>query len=43
MLDGLEGDTIEFVVVVIWRIVDGKIAEGWDIPSVYNVRVIQKS
>ena len=37
-----EGDTIETDVIVVWRIVDGKIAEGWDIPSVYNVRTIQK-
>ena len=38
-----EGDTIETDVVVVWRIVNGKITEGWDIPSVYNVRTIQKS
>ena len=38
----LEGDTIETVVVVVWRIVNGKIAEGWDIPTVNNVRIIQK-
>lgn len=37
-----KGDTLEFDVVVVWRIVNGKIAEGWDIPSVYNVRSIQK-
>lgn len=42
-LEALEGNTIEFDVVVVWRIVNGKIAEGWDIPSVYNVRVIEKS
>ena len=39
----VEGDTIETDVVVVWRIVNGKIAEGWDIPTVYNVRIIQKS
>jgi ketosteroid isomerase-like protein len=33
-----EGNPIEFDAVVVWRIVNGKIAEGWDIPSVYNVR-----
>ena len=38
-----EGDTIETDVVVVWRIVNGKIAEGWDIPSVYNVHTIQKN
>lgn len=38
-----EGDTIETDVVVVWRVVNGKIAEGWDIPSVYNVRTIEKN
>lgn len=42
-LEALEDDTIETDVVVVWRIVNGKIAEGWDIPSVHNVRTIQKS
>ena len=42
-LEALEGDTIETDVVVVWRIVNGKIAEGWDIPTVYNVRIIPKS
>ncbi len=42
-LEAFEGDTIETDVVVVWRIVNGKIVEGWDIPSVYNVRIIQKS
>ena len=41
-LEAFEGDTIETNVIVVWRIVNGKIAEGWDIPSVYNVRVIEK-
>ena len=36
----LNGEAIEFDVVVVWRIVDGKIVEGWDIPSVYNIRMI---
>lgn len=35
---GLAKDVIEFDAVVVWRIVDGKLAEAWDIPSVYNVR-----
>lgn len=41
-LEAFEGDTIETNVIVVWRIVNGKIAEGWDIPSVHNVRVIEK-
>lgn len=36
-----ENRTIEFDVVVVWRVVDGKIAEAWDIPSVFQVRNIQ--
>ena len=35
------GRTIEFDVVVVWRFVDGKIAEAWDIPSVFQVRNIE--
>lgn len=35
-----EGRTIEFDVVVVWRFVEGKIAEAWDIPSVFQVRSI---
>ena len=42
-LEALKGDTIEFDVVVVWRIVNNKIVEGWDIPSVYQVRFIQKN
>ncbi len=38
-----EGNTIEIDVVVVWRIVDGKIVEGWDIPSIYHARVIKKN
>lgn len=37
----LETDIIEFDVIVVWRIVNDKIVEGWDIPSVFNVRMIQ--
>ena len=32
----LEGRSIEIDAVVVWRIVDGCIAEAWDIPSVYT-------
>jgi len=31
----LENETIETDVVVVWRFVDGRITEVWDIPSVY--------
>ncbi|MEO1353076.1 MAG: nuclear transport factor 2 family protein [Cyanobacteria bacterium J06635_15] len=31
-----EGQPIELDAVVVWRIVDGLIAEAWDIPSVYT-------
>lgn len=34
----LEDERIETDVVVVWRIVDGRIAEVWDIPSVYSAR-----
>ncbi len=34
----IEGNTIEFDAVVVWRIVDGKLNEAWDIPSVNTVR-----
>jgi ketosteroid isomerase-like protein len=34
----LEGRRIESDVVVVWRIVDGRIAEVWDIPSVHAVQ-----
>ena len=36
----LEHDAIEFDAVVVWRIVDGKLAEAWDIPSVHSVREV---
>ena len=32
----LEGEKIETDVVVVWRFVDGRIAEVWDIPSVHK-------
>ena len=32
----MQGKTIEFDVVVVWRIVENKIAEAWDIPSVFT-------
>ncbi len=36
----LENQQIEIDVVVIWRIVDGKITEVWDIPSAYTGKSI---
>ncbi|MEL6492013.1 MAG: nuclear transport factor 2 family protein [Cyanobacteria bacterium J06621_3] len=32
----LNGAPIELDAVVVWRVVDGLLAEAWDIPSVYN-------
>lgn len=32
----LENQSIEIDVVVVWRVVDGRITEVWDIPSVYT-------
>ena len=32
----LEGRSIEIDAVVVWRIVDDRIVEAWDIPSVYT-------
>ena len=31
-----EGNPIEIDAVVVWRIVDGRIAEAWDIPAVHT-------
>lgn len=32
----LEGQSIEVDAVVVWRIVDGRIVEAWDIPAVHS-------
>ena len=37
----LEGQSIEVDAVVVWRIVDGRIVEAWDIPAVHTARVRQ--
>ena len=37
----LEGNAIEFDAVVVWRILNGKIAEGWDVPAINTVRAVQ--
>ncbi len=33
-----EGRSVEFDAVVVWRIVNGKIAEAWDIPAINTIR-----
>ncbi len=33
-----EGEPVETDAVVVWRFVDGKIAEAWDIPAVHSIR-----
>ena len=35
----MEGQRIEADVVVVWRIVDGRITEVWDIPSIHTAHV----
>lgn len=37
-----EGGVFEFDAVVVWRIVNGKIAEAWDIPAVHTVRPVHE-
>ena len=37
----LESQSIKTNVVVVWRIVEGKIAEVWDIPSIKSGVVVQ--
>ena len=39
----MEGGPIEFDAIVVYRIVDGKIAEAWDIPAVHTVRTVPQS
>ncbi|MBT8272170.1 MAG: nuclear transport factor 2 family protein, partial [Bacteroidia bacterium] len=39
----LEGQKIELDAVVVWRIVDGKIKEAWDIPAVYTANLVENS
>ena len=33
----LQGNSLIIDAVVVWRIVDGRIAEAWDIPSVHTI------
>ena len=42
-LPSTEGGAIEFDALVVWRIVNGKIAEAWDIPAVHSVRPVHSS
>ena len=37
----LGGQRLESDVVVVWRIVDGKVSEVWDIPSIHAVQASQ--
>ncbi len=37
----IQGMAIETDVALVWRIVDGRIAETWDIPSVHTVKTQQ--
>ena len=37
----MEGRQIETDVVVVWRIVDGRISEAWDIPSIHAAHISQ--
>lgn len=39
----LEDRQLELDVVVVWRIVEGKIVEVWDIPSAYTAKVTTAS
>lgn len=39
----IDGNTTEFDAIVVWRVVDSKIAEAWDIPAVNTIRTIQSS
>ncbi len=36
------GHQLETDVIVVWRIVDGKIMEVWDIPSIHNAHVLKE-
>ena len=39
--EATDNGNFEFDALVIWRIVDGKIAEAWDIPAVNTIRPVQ--
>ena len=33
----LEGESIMIDAIVVWRVVEGRLAEAWDIPAVYTL------
>ena len=35
---GFAGTALDVDAIVVWRIVDGRISEGWDIPAINTVR-----
>ena len=35
-----DGQELEVDAIVVWRFVDGRIAEAWDIPAVHDARVV---
>ncbi len=37
----LHGELLEIDAVVVWRIVDEKIKEAWDIPAIYTAEIIE--
>ncbi|MET7029927.1 nuclear transport factor 2 family protein [Sediminicola luteus] len=39
----LDGQQLVIDAVVVWRILDGKIKEAWDIPAVYTAETINKN
>ena len=36
----LDDQVLEVDAIVVWRFVDGRIAEAWDIPAVHDARVV---
>ena len=41
--ESVDNGNFEFDALVVWRIVNDKIAEAWDIPAVHTIRMIQQS
>ena len=37
----MQGESIAIDAVAIWRIVDGLLAEAWDIPSLYTMAKVE--
>ena len=37
----INGQQLEIDAVVLWRILDGKIKEAWDIPAVYTAKILE--